>query len=118
MPKRSRLPKSAGSLPHHPHFHHHLSRELHNLSHATGHSFSVLHDKFMCSYEAMPMNKRYAVSQGIGMGGLYASLLVAGILFGVPIVGAATGVPMVAAVAGKDIYARRQEKKAAEYVKS
>jgi hypothetical protein len=68
----------------------------------------------MSDFRKMPLDRQYAVSQGVGMGGLYASMLVAGSVFGAPLLGATAGIPIVAMVAGKDIYERRKMKKGRE----
>jgi hypothetical protein len=119
--RRSRLSRSvkiggkSGSYAgYHPKFKTRLRNELRKISRATGHPIHVLEERFMSDFRKMPLDRQYAVSQGVGMGGLYASMLVAGSVFGAPLLGATAGIPIVAMVAGKDIYERRKMKKGRE----
>ena len=106
---------------HHPHFKTQLKHLVSKIADETGHPFEVLEERFMIQFHKLPLKKQYAVSHGVGIGGMYATAIVAGTLLGSPVLGALYGVPMVAVAAGQDISMRRKlsqkEKEYAELTK-
>jgi len=114
MTRRARLSRSvkAGGKTrlhktYHPKFKTQLKHALGKIAETTGHPFEVLEHRFMKEFNKMPLNKRHAVSQGVGVGGFYATMVITGAIFGVPLFGALAGVPVVAGITAKDIASRK-----------
>lgn len=110
--RRSRLSRSGlrGVAPKHHsvHFKTKLRHALAHISATTGHPIHVLEQKFMANFHKMPLDKQNAVTTGVLTGGMFSSMLVAGVALGAPSLGLSLGLPALSYVVVSDVRAKRE----------